>query len=86
MPLRMEGAAARLRWGYRTAADLGAWQITAGYLRAAVTRADPYQLAQSPLYFVVENTTSRKPPFERLLLDVRVAGATVTARLGPRKG
>ena len=86
MPLRMEGPAARVRWGYRTVAELGAWRIEGGYLRAAVQRGDPYQLAQAPLYFVVENTSSHKPPFERLLVDVRVAGATVTARLGPRKG
>jgi hypothetical protein len=84
--LRMAGVAARVQWGYHTAAALGAWTIIDGFVQAAVTTSNPMHLAQAPLYFIVDNSAAGQPPFQRLLLEATLVGSTLTGRLGPRKG
>lgn len=78
-PLRITGEQATIVWAYHTAADVGAWIIEWGYLRAQLRTANPFRLTQSPLYFVAG------PKFERQLLDVRVSERELVARVGPRR-
>lgn len=78
-PLRITGERATIMWSYQVAADVGNWIIEWGYVRAQLQNANPFRLTQSPLYFVAG------PKFERQLLDVRVAGTELVARIGPRR-
>jgi hypothetical protein len=99
--IRLDGEGARIEWGYQTAAEVGRYRIEHGYLRAQLRTANPFRLTQSPLWFIVENPTvgplareayarlGRTPPapqnFERELLDVRVTGTDLSARVGARR-
>jgi hypothetical protein len=82
---RMTGVCAVVEWGYHVAADLGAWELRDGFIRARIVRADPFRLRQAPLWFTVDNSASGKPPFQRLFVDATIAGGYLTGRLGPRK-
>jgi len=77
--LRLEGEHAQIVWAYHVAADVGRFVIEWGCIRATLKTCNPFRLTQSPLYF------SSGPKFERQLLDVRVSGTTLTARIGPRR-
>jgi len=81
----MTGVKAVVEWGYHVAAELGAWELRDGFIRARIVSADPFRLRQAPLYFTVDNSAVGKPPFQRRLLDASVAGGTLSGRLGPRK-
>lgn len=78
-PLRITGEHATVEWSYHVAADIGAWVIEWGVLRAQVTTCNPFRLTQAPLYFVAGER------FQRQLLNVQVSGQTLTARVGPRR-
>jgi hypothetical protein len=83
--LRMAGSHGEVRWGYHRAATVTTWSLEWGILQAALAEADPIRLAQRPLAFVVSNAGTGRPDFSRELLNVVVRGATLTARLGPRR-
>ena len=78
-PLRITGEHARIVYGYHDAAEVGAWVIEWGVLRAQLTTANPFRLTQSPLYFIAG------PKFERQLLDVKTSALELVARVGPRR-
>lgn len=78
-PLRITGEHATITWGYHTAADVGAWVIEWGVVRAQLRSCNPFRLTQSPLYFVAG------PKFDRQLTDVRVGATELVARVGPRR-
>lgn len=82
----MQGTQAAVEWGYHIAAELGAWTIHYGFLRAVIRACDPFQITQAPLWFIVDNSASGRPPFQRRLLDAQVAGGVLSGRIGPRKG
>jgi hypothetical protein len=84
--LRMQGVQAAVEYGYHVAAELGAWELHDGFLRAYVHSCDAFRMTQTPLYFTVDNSASGRPPFQRQLLDAQVTGTWLTGRLGPRKG
>jgi len=81
----MTGVRAAVEWGYHEAAELGAWTIQHGYVRAAVVKADPIRIRQSPLWFTVDNSASGRPPFQRRLLEPSITDGWLTGRIGPRK-
>jgi hypothetical protein len=81
----MQGEQAVVEWGYHTAADLGAWQVQDGFLRAVVRSCDAFRITQAPLWFTVDNGASGRPPFQRQLLDAQLQGTTLVGRLGARK-
>jgi hypothetical protein len=83
--LRMDGQHAQIRWGYQVAADVGRFLIEWGIVRAQLTTANPFRLTQSPLYFVIDNSSAGRPDFDRLITNVVVSGQTLTATLGPRR-
>ncbi len=88
MGMTLTGPAATVRWVYHQAADLGAWTITdaengtALSVTAVVKSSDAYRLAQRPVVFVVPRPTGvwRFP-----ILELQIAGATLTASLGPQE-
>ena len=54
---QLRGVAAECRWGYHSAAVLGAWTVTRAdfgtwTLTATLVRGDAFQLQQRPLTFV----------------------------------
>jgi hypothetical protein len=76
MGVTIRGEAATVRWAYHVAATLGTWTLTDGVLVAQIVKLDPLRVSQSPL--TVEFGTVRRP-----LEGLQIAGATLTARLGP---
>lgn len=82
--VRLSGATARLVWGYRTAAELGAWTIAkqpGGWrLHAALTSQDAYLLRQRPLLV----TIPRAQGFWTWTIEaLTVEARALTATLGP---
>lgn len=87
--LSISGQAGAVLWGYRTAAVVGRWSLVRGSvngsrvwtLTAAVTRASPFDLRQTPLLF--------SAPHDKgfwvwpLLGPPTVADRQLTARVGP---
>ena len=94
VPIR--GQAGAIRWGYRTAASLGAWTLTQDrgtpeqpqplrrILRAAVLQVDPLALRQgrSGLRLVVPRPNGALT-WPVLQVDVDADGRGLTALLGP---
>ena len=88
---------ARIAWGYRTAAELGAWTIAlerdepddpASFRRllaAAVTGAvDVYALRQRGLTFVV--LREGRPPLSWPITTLELSLHAVRGELGPKEG
>jgi hypothetical protein len=78
-------AAARVTWGYYTAATLRRWTVSKSErgewtLTAAIDHADPFRLRQAPLMF-----TAPRPGgfFCWPVRAVTVGRESLTARLGP---
>ena len=78
------GVAASVRYGYQTAAELGAWHVDGGWLVAQVLTVDAFRLAQAPLRLVIPNQSG--PPTVRPLADVSIVQGQLTARLLPKTG
>jgi hypothetical protein len=78
------GAAATVRYGYQTAADLGAWHVDGGWLVAQVKSYDAFRLVQAPLTLIIPNQAG--PPTLRPLADVSITQGQLTARLVPKSG
>lgn len=78
------GASGVVRWGYHTAARLGAWTIgeQGTHVRAVLTEVNETAIGQSPLWFEVPvaGSTWRWP-----IRDLAIAGTTVTLTVGPRE-
>lgn len=72
-----------LRWGYRTAATLGAWTVEgvpgAWTLTAAVVQQDDFAVSQRPLLIVTPN--GWRWPVETL----QIADGTLTASVSPQE-
>lgn len=81
----LSGVVASLRWGYHSAAALGAWTVTRtehGWsLTAAVLSTDAFRLSRRPLAFVA--------PHEKgmwtwpIVGEPQITGAQLSAALGP---
>jgi hypothetical protein len=82
--ITIEGVTAAVRYGYQTAATLGAWKIDGGWLVAQLQVHDAYRLAQSPLTLVLPSQNG--PPTVRRLADVSIVQGQLTARLLPKGG
>jgi hypothetical protein len=80
--LVIEGTAAVVRYGYHTAAELGAWRVDGGWLVAQLRAHDAFRLQQSPLTLVIANKSGA--PTVRPLADVTVYQGQLTARLLPK--
>lgn len=89
----IRGSAARIDWGYRTAATLGAWTITLDRetaplrrLLAAELRGDVslYVLRQRPLVFVVPR--EGRPAIRWPVLALDVGPDYVRGELGAKEG
>lgn len=80
--LSLRGAAARVRWSYHVAAELGRFSIDpirgkeASALRATVLSVDPYQAQQSPLVFELPGGAMRWA-----LSNVVIADGVLTGQL-----
>lgn len=79
--LAIRGAAAVLKWGYTTAASLGAWSVagTPGSwtFTATVISKDDFRLSQRPLEVVTPNG------WHWTILTLQIAGPTLTASIAP---
>lgn len=79
MPVRLQGDAAEIRWGYYRAATLGAWTIEQGDIVAVVLEANTWWVSQSPLTFTVGAKLAHR------IEGLQITGGTLTARLGPKE-
>jgi len=75
----IEGAAARVRLGYYTAATLGAWRVEGDFFTARVETADTFRLTQIPLVLEIPNADGI--PTRRALDGVSVSQGQLSARL-----
>jgi hypothetical protein len=88
---------ARIAWGYRTAAELGAWKITisrdgpSGFSRTLVAelRGDTIDLqalrqTDPPLAFVVPR--EGRPALTWPIVSIHIGLAAITAELGAKEG
>jgi hypothetical protein len=78
--IRLKGAAGVIRWGYQTAATLGAWTIENGItgcdLTAPVEFVDDFRLSQAPLTFEAHvGSGIWKWPIESLIIGAGVVNA-----------
>lgn len=77
-------AQAEVRWGYQIAATCRACTVTrtdgAWAVVGTVVQADAFRIAQRPLVFVV---THRQGRWAWPIVSLQVAGASLTAALGP---
>lgn len=59
--IALRGVEGAVKWGYYSAATLGAWTLSwegaAGSLTGTVKQADAFRVAQHPLTFVVQRPT-----------------------------
>lgn len=84
---------ARIAWGYRTAAELGAWKITIsredGTFRRTLAaelrgdRIDLHALRQSGLMFVV--VREGRPPLSWPVVSINIGLSAVTGELGAKE-
>jgi hypothetical protein len=84
---------ARIAWGYRTAAELGAWKITIsredGVFRRTLAaelrgdRIDLHALRQPGLMFVV--LREGRPPLSWPVTTIHIGLAAVTGELGAKE-
>jgi hypothetical protein len=82
MEIRVSGVTGEIRYGYHCAAKVGAWEVAERVLSAQIVDVcNTWWLTQAPLTFVFPRANGRvmTTPIEGL----RVAGDTLTARLGP---
>lgn len=85
--LTITGQQGSVKWGYATAAELGPWSLSAepagGTLTGTVVSVDDFKASQQPLMFVVSrpNGVTWTWPVTRC----SIAGATLTAEVGPAK-
>lgn len=82
------GRQAELRWSYHVAASLGPWTLTmdrsgGGALTAQVVSADTFRVEQRPLTF--RTVRQNAAPWEWPVTSLHIAGATLTAALGPQE-
>ena len=84
MGMTVTGVTADLRWGYHRAGTLRAWTVTKSdeiwSLTATVVSADAFRVAQRPLVLVAPHAHGawRWP-----VVELQIAGASLTATLGP---
>jgi hypothetical protein len=89
MPIHMRGAAAELKALYQPAAQLRAWTLhTIGdsattQLSAELVSHNARRLAQRPLTFVIQRPRGKS--WRWPVLDLRIAGSSLTATLGPQE-
>jgi hypothetical protein len=76
------GVGGSVRYGYQTAAELGAWQVEGGWLVAQVKVYDAFRLQQAPLTWVIPNHVG--PPTVRPLAEVSIMQGQLTARVLPK--
>jgi hypothetical protein len=78
---RIAGQAAELRWGYATAATLGAWAVAGAQgdwtFTATIVTHDTFRVSQRPLKVVTPNGW-RWP-----VLSLQITDRTLTASIGP---
>ncbi len=82
--IQLRGEAGDVRHVYHRAAQLGAWTMDGGTLKAQVRSVDPFRLKQTPLVFEV-----RRPGgavWSWPLRDVVVTGAEFSARVSDEEG
>lgn len=86
----MKGRDALLRWGYATAATLGAWTIEDGRLTAVVVNRDAFRVAQRPLTFVVSRPATPARPagacWEWAITELQITATEMRARLVQEEG
>lgn len=85
--MTVRGLDARLQWGYYAAGTLGAWSVTTAEdgrvtLTATVVSTDAFRVSQRPLVFVAPHA---RGVWSWPILELQVSGATLSARLGPKK-
>ena len=83
--IRITGKTGEIRWGYHTAATVGAWTIqhdgmTGCDLTAALESVDDFRLSQAPLLFQVPRPD--RPPWRWPVESVHVMNGSLVARLG----
>lgn len=86
--MEITGVTASLRWGYTSAAALGAWTLTKREdgrwsLKAAIVSLDTFRVAQRPLVFEAPHA---KGAWRWPVLELQAAKASLTATLGPHEG
>jgi hypothetical protein len=77
----IRGPAGEVRWGYHSAASLGAWTVVDNHLTAQVVQADDFKVAQRPLTFIVHRPSGRTWSWN--VGSLQIAGETLTAVLDP---
>ena len=87
MVVSLSGVEGAVRWGYHSAAILGAWSISrtetaAVVLTATVAQADAFRLSQRPIVFVAHHA---KGTWRWPIASLQVTGASLTAVLGQRE-
>jgi hypothetical protein len=88
MALEIAGVSASLRWGYSSAATLGAWSVTkredgCWTLRSVVIVSDTFRVAQRPLVFEAAHA---KGSWRWPVLELQAGEGSLTATLGPHEG
>ena len=79
--ITFRGPAGELRWGYYTAAILGAWEVSGTTLTAQVVSCNPSQVSQRPVMFVVPRGAS--PAWRWPIETLQIAGTSLTATVLP---
>lgn len=83
--MTIRGATGEVRWAYLPAVVFGPWRLetspAGGALTGTIASVDEYRVAQGPLVAVVTVGRQRLTwPIDSL----QIAGATLTAQLGPQ--
>ena len=86
--IEISGVQASVRWGYQSAATLGAWTATrraSGQwsFTASVLVLDTYRVTQRPLRVEAPHANGA---FRWPVVELQVAGESLTATLGPHEG
>ena len=86
--MEITGVSSSLRWGYTSAATLGAWTVTKREdgkwsLSAAVLTSDAFRVAQRPLVFEAPHA---KGAWRWPVLELQAVNGSITATLGPHEG
>jgi hypothetical protein len=79
----MTGVEGAVRWGYRTAARLGAWTYERGTLTAELLTRDDFALQQDPL---TVSAVMGKATWRWLVTGVQINGSTLTASVVNQEG
>lgn len=75
----MKGSAAVIRWGYHSAAELGAWTVEGDFLSARLLSHDRFKLSQQPLTFVIKRAHGK--PWVYAVDGLSVVDENITATI-----